>query len=74
MTLPVFLLRLKNLSKKFPNSKYYNISKFLELMIKEKISIIDLQYDKEMVLMTYLRNIMNKQNCDKSSMLIKSFL
>ena len=74
LTLPVLFLRLTNLSKKFPNSKYYNISKFLELMIKEKISIIDLQNDKDMFLITYLRNIMKKQKYDKPSMLIKSFL
>ena len=43
-------------------------------MIKEKISIIDLQNDKDMFLITYLRNIMKKQKYDKPSMLIKSFL
>ena len=74
VTLPVLLIRLKKLSKTFPNSKYFNVSEFLELMIQEKISIIDLQYDKDMFLMNYLRNIMKKQNCARQPMLIKSFL
>jgi hypothetical protein len=67
VSLPILLTRLEKLSKNYPNSEYYEPSKLLEIMVKEEISVFDIQLNPSI-----LETLRNKINGQKN--ILKSFL
>jgi hypothetical protein len=67
VTLPLLLQRLEKFSQIYPNSEYYKPAKLLEAMVKEEITVFDIQLNPSI-----LKTLMEKIN--KEIHILKSFL